>query len=598
MLILETRPDDRPDPPEMWRNSLVQPSDLDVLQVTNSSQTALSQYHNLYFVAIGANLYVYKPHFPSQRLHSRPHLVIPLPSTGLSDSGDINADNPHAVNHLKVGDLGNEELIVCTCDDGDVIALTTRSLAYELEQIEARRPDFVSKLRPFFHCSVGLSAWGIAIHKEARLIAISANTHQITVFAFALRQERSPDSQGVPQDSEAAEEIENEIYQHEDGWQSAGPAGLNPDRSRDQILILGGHTANIPSISFCNTEDDPAGRYLISMDIVGTVAVWRIFEGNHQYYTSQQIAEEHGIPIPRNAVWHGWNLLCLDPRSFRPLKKEVEIFGCKALVNYGDRSWDISRSQREVTDSSRWHPSSNVPTPAGLLPLHLEVADDTRAEEEDEDSEEEDLDDDYSSDEVVDDEMNIELLRENLRPSDPPSSNTAPTSTSTTTTATAPPLPFLLLICSTTTPTLWSPNSLSSAHPIPATHLTHMLDQHIPASHAWLRQFDRLSMSLQIPFLGIVILASQAGRVALLTLTRHGRTPSCAFRLDWVLPFASQEQRGERPAAPLLGVAVGPVQGSGPQPKRWRLMLTYYDYSVLSYEIGRGEGFEAEVLVF
>ncbi|MCJ1286514.1 hypothetical protein MMC26_005860 [Xylographa opegraphella] len=583
---------DRPDPPEIFRNTL----------------TALSQYHNLYFLAIGADLFIYKPQYPSQRINSHPDLVITLPYSQYLP-GCVNPNNPHAVNHLKVGDLGDEELLVCACDDGDVIVLTTRSLAYELEQREAGRSEHTSTLRPFFYVNVGMSAWGIAIHKEARLIAISANTHTITVFAFALRQENSPDpAQRFSQEFQIAQDIEDGISGGEDGgWRQAGPEGLSHDRSRDQCLVLYGHSCNIPNISFCNTEDDPTGRYLISMDIEGTVAVWRIFEGNYQYYTSQQIAEEHGIPFPHNAVWHGWNILCLNPRSFRPLRREAEIFGCRAVANYGDRSWDITRSQQEVTDSSMWHPRSNVPTTTGLLPLHLDVGVRTTAE----DDEGAGLDEDYHSEDEMG--MDIERLRENLRPSldlNPPRrlpANPIPLSATDTTPAAdpsaAPPLPFLLLTCNTTTPTLWSPNTFSftnlpSRHAIPATYLTHMLDQHIPISHSRIHQYNRLIMSLQIPTLGIVILASPIGRVALLTLTRQGPTNRCAFRLDWLLPFKSQENRGERPEAALLGIAVGPVQGSGPEPRRWRLMLTYHDYSVLSYEIGRGEGRADEVLIF
>ena len=232
--------------------------------------------------------------------------MVPLPFTGQQPYGAINPYNPHAANHVKVGDLGNEELLVCTCDDGDVIAFTTRSLLHELEileatQLEAKQRgveslEFISTVRPFFHCNVRESAWGIAIHKEARLIAISANTHIITVFAFALRQESSPDS---PQKS--SQDIEDDMLNSPgQGWQVAGPSGLNPDRKRDQITLLRGHSCNIPSISFCNTEDDPTGRYLISMDIKGSVGVWRIFEGTFQYNTSQQVAEEHGIPVLQN----------------------------------------------------------------------------------------------------------------------------------------------------------------------------------------------------------------------------------------------------------------------------------------------------------
>ncbi|MCJ1434867.1 hypothetical protein MMC27_004237 [Xylographa pallens] len=585
--------DDRPETPELWRNTL----------------TALSQYYNLYFLAVGTDLFIYKPQFPSQRINSQPDLILPLPDTQTYRPGDINNDNPHAVNHLKVGDLGDEEILVCTCDDGDVIALTTRSLAYEIEQLQTGTTGFYPTLRAFLHCNVGMSAWGIAIHKEARLIAISANTQLITVFAFALRQKRSSDSSEASSlNSSDGQDIEDEILRSgEDGWQEAGPSGLSRDRSRDQTFTLYGHTCNIPSIDFCNTEDDPTGRYLISMDIQGMIVVWRIFEGNYQYYTSQQVAQEHGIPIPPNAVWHGWNLLCLNPRSFIPLKKEAEIFGCRALANRGGRSWDITRSQQEVTNSSMWHPSANVPTAAGLLPLHLQAPARTAEDEdedEDEDDEEEDVEEEASSEGDFD--MDIELLRETLRPSldlnrrNPLAAN--PTSPPAASTSAPPPFPFLLLTCSTTTPTLWSANSLGptslfSPHAIPATHLTHMLDQHFPASHNWMHQFNRLSMSLQIPTIGLVILASPFGRVALLTLTRQGPTNRCALRLDWLLPFKSQEDRGERPKAPLIGIAAGPVQGSGPEPKWWRLMLTYYDYSVLSYTIGRGERME-EVLIF
>ncbi|MCJ1390760.1 hypothetical protein MMC18_003621 [Xylographa bjoerkii] len=540
MLIFERSSDDRPRPPEMLRSNL----------------TALSQYYNLYFVAIGTDLYVYKPQFLSQRLHAQPDCVIPLPLSGAQQPGYNNPNNPHAATHIVVGDLGDEEILVCACDDGDVIALTTRSLATGLE---AGTTEFLSTLRPFFHCNVRMSAWGIAIHKEARLIAVSANTYEITVFAFALRQEHSPDSpQGSRQDSNVAEDIEDEIFRRaENHWQEAGPAGLNPDRSRDQVVILRGHPCNIPSISFCNTEDDPTGRYLISMDIEGVVVVWRIFEGIYQYYTSLRVAQEHGILIPDNAVWHGWNVLCLNPRSFLPLKTQFETLGFNATLDYDKFSWDITRSQENVTDSSMWHPRSAVPTPASRFPLHLEAP--AR---------------NVYDDNGTTNSSTPQTISPAIRPT---------------------PLPFFLLTCSTTSPTLWSPSTLSGGTPNPATFFRHMLDQHIPASHDWLHSFNRLNMSLQIPTLGIVILASPMGRVALLSLTRLRRTNNCAFRLDWLLPTKSQEDRGERPEVPLLGVAVGPVQGSGAEPKKWRLMLTYSDYSVLSYEIGR-EG--EEVLIF
>lgn len=72
---------------------------------------------------------------------------------------------------------------------------------------------------------------------------------------------------------------------------------------------------------------------------------------------------------------------------------------------------------------------------------------------------------------------------------------------------------------------------------------------------------DRLNIVHQIPELGIVLAASQKGRVAILSLTE---APDGArfVRLERILPFESQERLGKRPLVPLLGVAVGPVEGN------------------------------------
>lgn len=123
----------------------------------------------------------------------------------------------------------------------------------------------------------------------------------------------------------------------------------------------------------------------------------------------------------------------------------------------------------------------------------------------------------------------------------------------------------------------------------------------------------------QIPSLGIVAIASQVGRVALLTMTKlsshsKGEPSLLGFRVEHILPFQSQEHRDERPEVPLLGMAVGPVQGHGLRDenicvsgtntagddgeggdRRYRLLMVYYDHTVLSYEIWRrkeGSGYE------
>lgn len=141
------------------------------------------------------------------------------------------------------------------------------------------------------------------------------------------------------------------------------------------------------------------------------------------------------------------------------------------------------------------------------------------------------------------------------------------------------------------------------------------LRQDIPPGLHQVIGYDRLKMLIQIPELGLVAIATQVGRVALLTMTSMGDAgiTKYGFRIEWFLPLKSQEKCGRRPDYSLLGIAVGPLQGfeaaspssttsnnpgrrnlRGQAPingvkesRRFRLILYYYDHSILSYEIWR-----------
>lgn len=144
------------------------------------------------------------------------------------------------------------------------------------------------------------------------------------------------------------------------------------------------------------------------------------------------------------------------------------------------------------------------------------------------------------------------------------------------------------------------------------------LSQRLPPRIRPLSTFERLSMIHLIPELGVVVIGSGAGRAALLTLTKmkHANPPLSGFRIDWILPFKSQEDQDIRPTMPLMGIAVSPIQGQGNsgeiadenggapearcpssrlETRRYRIMLIYAEHTVLSYEIGRsttGTGYE------
>ncbi len=139
------------------------------------------------------------------------------------------------------------------------------------------------------------------------------------------------------------------------------------------------------------------------------------------------------------------------------------------------------------------------------------------------------------------------------------------------------------------------------------TQCDNMLRQEFPHD-VWfprpLTEYDRLNMLATIPELSLVLVASQIGRVALITITRPVQADSrlghiVSMRVDRILPFKDEESKEKiRPSHGLLGMAVGPMQnertrmtarGAGEGPRRWRLMLHYFNHTILSYEISRDE---------
>jgi len=393
--------------------------------------------------------------------------------------------------------------------------------------------------------------------------------------------------------------------------------------------------------------------------------------------------------------------MCLDFRAFRPVRSEVECFGCRPRIF--DKACDIEHSRERVGLSSPLHPlwirdrilterrqaQMALPT-VSQAQTHLQAqthqqaqpqqhaqvnhqvqnghqdhgtapngnAGETHEQDEMDVDEEEDhdlgMDDDDNDDGEEDDSYDGEMSptsaeSENLL--DPSQTNAEhPNSLlhgedfrrfseltgiesispyeqhSGHDLALPEKVPFLILWASDHNLALFGPRFDQ-----PATIMINALEQKIPESGRALGidNFDRLNMSVQVPELGIVIIASQIGRVAVLSLNTRKtfkgskRARYNAFRVDWFLPFKSQEDELLRPiAAPLLGIAVSPIQGqllrpkipsdgtsdgaassssrAGSSSRRYRLMLTYHDQTVLSYELGRSDDGvdDGEVLIF
>lgn len=270
----------------------------------------LSQRYNLLFIAYKSSIMVHEPKFPDQSLNSQPEVLAPLPKSGAKAIGEVDPSQPHAINRLQVGVLGFEEVLIAVCDDGDVVGFLTRHLRDLVESRKREGGDPMTLPRPFMFENVGRSAWGIAIHSETRKVAISSNSREITVFELALNL-----PSGMPRNSHISETV---LILRRGGCRFRVP--LN----------------NTPALSFCNTGHDPQGRYLVAMDIEGTMVLCDVLRGEvvEKSYTKfctpecpsledlgryespssgwlQRCGCDEGYP---HAVW---GVEFLDPKAFR-----------------------------------------------------------------------------------------------------------------------------------------------------------------------------------------------------------------------------------------------------------------------------------------
>lgn len=221
----------------------------------------------LYFSAYQGQIFVYVPRsVPRQRIPANPDLrLYPEPSLVAAHiEGSLDMVYAHVINHIITGFLGSEEIIVCCYDDGDVVAYNIRAIADWISSNRSTellpRPTGSQRRTPsaregppsfFLRENVGKSAWGLAIHRQSRLIAVSSNRAEVTVFAPALASPTLGDF--VKASNNATEATVRE--------RSA---------SYRIVIALGEEADNIPSVSFL---DDSTGEatMVCAVDINGIV---------------------------------------------------------------------------------------------------------------------------------------------------------------------------------------------------------------------------------------------------------------------------------------------------------------------------------------
>lgn len=277
------------------------------------------------------SVYVYTPSFPEQTITTKPELIIDLPRSRLDLRGYLDPSRPHAVNHLIVGDMGDEEVVVVACDDGDVISYTVRSISLAIDEgakrvfgfdlcedqklrhynqsgwanfilpaLDPHRTPRFRTLAPWFHENVGASAWGLATHKATRLLAVSSNLKEIMIFAPSLSSDRNQTFRSADSSPSTMEK-----YTAWDKWKSFAFT----DRFLGGKVTLRGHAANIPNIAFCDNSLDPEGRYLASTDIDGYTIAWDIRDATRVLETLGNAGprKSSNLPARRTYTLCSWN---------------------------------------------------------------------------------------------------------------------------------------------------------------------------------------------------------------------------------------------------------------------------------------------------
>ncbi|KAI0116840.1 hypothetical protein F4814DRAFT_414137 [Daldinia grandis] len=562
--------------------------------------TALSQVYNIYMVAYTDKIYISRPRSCiTNSLPAEPDLILqPQPSgMGIEVGGYLDNLFPHQVNHLVVGDFGDEEILLLAYDDGDVIGYYTRSIENELLRRERDGRDVEIAPNPFFHENVGKSAWGLAVHKNSRLIAVSSNAHHVCVFVFALTGKHYRHNPGVdsveffrniaknlngdPLESSNSESPPT----NEAGYVSSLEKAI---RRRDAnwriILDTGPGGANIPNVAFGNDNNGEADK-IVAIDIEGrlwVMDIWRF--GDHPFVKIEDLysARSRNVRLHYDAFRkpRGWGVLVLPESSFLPTTDYKDSLGLEKdnirFISH-DRigNWfDISKAIKNVKNNSLVHPwvrwdkisrfSFNPVEHRGVPPggswfefdHKMKVPDLAAAQE---------LQPGKAAAKYIEEPKTIltdgsSILRTyevdlELRSFEEGGIG------------------------------MMFEKAIDQSRP------PHAVTPAMRIAH------ERLANLIHVPELSLVVAGSLCGRVALVTLTRPPKQFPFkrGFKVEAVLPLKRDEDNEMRPICPLLGVAVGPVpfsgnveRATGPvDRRRYRIMLQYYDLRILSYEISR-----------
>ncbi|KAK2628088.1 hypothetical protein QTJ16_002734 [Diplocarpon rosae] len=361
----------------------------------------------LYFAVYGDALHITIPRDLRQTLPAAPDLIIDLPRTEKASEvpGCLDRVHAHDVNNVKVGALGDHEILLMGCDDGDVIAYYTHQLAREATKAGGTRGG--DPVKPFFHENVGISAWGLAIHKVSRLIATGTNFREVIVFSRCWRSSLVPlnsrailvllfmyiqvspakifallnvciSEPGIATGIDANAErrcdddhdgcavidplsSKTQLYTPVDTLGFGGADGGLADHYRQMNtrlrLPLGPRGHNVPSIDFLS-DDRGGASMVVAVDINGKL--WSLD------LTTAEALESPPIEVPQIEPWNsdedelerrGWGVICVSADAFKLVQTPQEALGVPKMTDA------FKSSVTDVRENSSIHP----PLPPALI---------------------------------------------------------------------------------------------------------------------------------------------------------------------------------------------------------------------------------------
>lgn len=189
-----------------------------------------------------------------------------------------------------------------------------------------------------------------------------------------------------------------------------------PRRNKNVCSILDVHNANIPTVSFHNSSEDPDGQFLLSADIIGRFTIWDLDD-----MTPVLIFDPTSSLRPFGA-WNlgGWAVHWLDRRAFRKTEPRKAFWSgsqfCalpldNRFVNGPEKSViSIAGPRSMPTPTETWNPP--------LSKLRHSGSDVAHGQDSPDDAIEEDIDsaDETSSDADIMEDTNMEYPPRSIPP--------------------------------------------------------------------------------------------------------------------------------------------------------------------------------------